>query len=128
MLSLTFAVAVSSNETRGTRTSEGQGMGGSFFNGHFQYCTYRHYHQHCRHTVKQLNTSPKPEYWVRRINAKKSLQTNYSLNKGRFYRRMPLGIWGKRFQQPKVKGSGGEAPSARWFFNFCAKITIFGLS
>ena len=49
------------NSNQGCRTSEGQGGGGSFFKGHFQYCTYRHYHQHWRHTVKQLSTSPKPE-------------------------------------------------------------------
>ena len=45
--------------------------GGSFFKGHFQYCTHSHYHQYCRNTVKQLNTSPKPKYSVRRINSKK---------------------------------------------------------
>ena len=33
--------------------------GGSFFKGHFQDCTLSHYHQHCRNTVKQLNTLPK---------------------------------------------------------------------
>ena len=45
--------------------------GGSFFKGHFQYCTHSHYHQHCRNTVKQLNISPKSKYLVRRINSKK---------------------------------------------------------
>ena len=84
--------------------------GGSFFKGHFQYCTYRHYHQHYRHTVKQLNTSPKPENRIRCINTKKSLQTNYQLNKGRFYCRMPLGVWGRR---PNSRRQGGLGRSSQ---------------
>ena len=48
-----------------------KGKGGSFFKRHFRYCTYSYYHLHCRYTIKQLNTSTKPEYLVRRINTKK---------------------------------------------------------